>query len=328
MISHGILREKRRIAMARLDLADLDLFRHIAEAGSITGGAVRAHTALAAASTRVRGMEAMLGTRLLERSRQGVTLTPAGHTLLAHARSLLARADRMHEELGAFSGGAGAHVRLLSNTNALTEFLPEVLGRFLAAHPGTTVDLQERLSDEIVGLVAEGAADIGIVAGTVDTGALSTLPFRSDRFVIVASSRDPLAGASSIAFADVLGRDFIGLDRASALQRFLADRALREGRRLRLRVQLRSFDAICLMAQAGVGIGIVPETTARRAAQTMALASVSLRDAWARRDLRVCLRRHEAGDTAIRRLVAYLCPGQAPACGGMPFSPAGPAPRR
>ncbi|RMX06537.1 LysR family transcriptional regulator [Corticibacter populi] len=292
----------------RLDLSDLSLFRHIAEAGSITGGALRAHTALAAASTRLRGMEEAVGTRLVERSRQGVALTPAGHVLLGHARELLVQAERMHEELGTFSGVRGSHIRLLSNTNALTEFLPQVLGRFLADHPGTTLDLRELLSDEIVGLVAEGAADVGIVAGTVDTGALQTLPFRADRFVVVAPPGDPLAGAASVDFASILGRDFIGLDRDSALQRFLAERAWREGCRLRLRVQLRSFDAICLMVQAGVGIGIVPETTARRAQHGMALAIVPLRDDWAWRDLRVCLRRREAGHVALRRLVGYLCP--------------------
>lgn len=294
--------------MAKLDLTDLKLFCSIAEAGSITGGAMRAHTALAAASTRVRGMETILGTSLLERSRQGITLTPAGHALLAHARNLLSQADLMYEELGAFSGSAGSHIRLLSNTNALTEFLPEVLGRFLVDNPSTTVDLQERLSDEIVLRIAEGAADLGIVAGTVDTGALLTLPFRSDRFVIVAPIADPIAGAVSISFADVLDRDFIGLDRESALQRFLADRALREGRRLHLRVQLRSFDAVCLMVQAGVGIGIVPETTAKRAQHSMSISAVPLRNDWAQRDLRVCLRRRETKNAALRRLIDYLCP--------------------
>jgi DNA-binding transcriptional LysR family regulator len=121
---------------------------------------------------------------------------------------------------------------MLSNTNALIEFLPDVLSRFLASHPGVTVDLQERLSDEIVGLVAAGAAEIGVVA-----------------------------------FSQVLGEAFVGLDRTTALQRFLAGRAARKGRRLRLRVQLRSFDGVCRMVEAGVGVGIVPQTTANRAAR-------------------------------------------------------------
>ena len=169
----------------KFDLTDLRLFCEIVDAGSITAGAERNALALAAASTRIRGMEQSLGAALLVRSRQGVTPTPAGLTLLKHARTILAQGARLQDDLGAYAGGASGEVRLLANTNALTEFLPEALSLFLAEHPNVSVDLEERLSDEIVGLIAEGAADIGIVAGTVDVGALATYPFRSDRFVVV-----------------------------------------------------------------------------------------------------------------------------------------------
>src|SRR5262245_9959558 len=208
----------------RFDLADLSLFRHIVEAGSITHGAERAHLALAAASTRIRNMEETLGAPLLLRSRQGVTPTPAGRTLLAHARTILRHAERLRADLGAYAGGLGGQVRLLSNTNALTEFLPEALSSFLSTHANVSIDLEERLSEEIVGLIAEGVADIGVVASTVDMSALETYPFRKDCFVLVVARAHPLARCSSIGFAQVLDNDFVGLDRASALQRFLADK--------------------------------------------------------------------------------------------------------
>ena len=159
------------------------------------------------------------------------------------------------------------------------------MGSFLASHPHVSIDLEERLSDEIVGLIAEGVADLGIVAGTVDASALETYPFRKDRFVLVVPRDHPLAKRSKIPFAQVLDHDFVGLDRASALQRFLADKAARIGQPLRLRVQLRSFDAVCRMVECKVGIGIVPETTARRVERTMAIATVGLADAWAVREL-------------------------------------------
>ena len=274
----------------RFDLVDLRLFCEVVDAGSITRGAERSALALAAASTRIRNMEDALGAPLLERSRQGVTLTPAGRTLLKHARTILSQTARLREDLGAYAGGLSGEVRLLANTNALTEFLPEALSRFLAGHPHVSVNLEERLSDEIVGLVAEGVGDVGIVAGTVDMGRLETFPFRSDRFVVVSSAIHPLAQLSSTTFADVLGFDLVGLDRASSLQRFLSTKAAREGRPLRLRVQLRSFDAVCRLVECGVGVGVVPETTARRAARTMSLGIVELTDDWARRDLTICVR--------------------------------------
>src|SRR5215510_2105745 len=194
------------------DLVDLNLFRHIVEAGSITHGAERAHLALAAASTRVRNMEQALGAALLVRGRQGVTPTQAGRTLLQHARAILRQAESLREDLGAYAGGAAGQIRLLSNTNALTEFLPETLSSFLATHPNVNVDLEERLSDEIVGLIAEGVGDIGIIAGTVDPGRLTTYPFRSDRFVLVVARDHPLAKREKVDFAEVLDLDFIGLD--------------------------------------------------------------------------------------------------------------------
>ena len=151
--------------------------------------------------------------------------TQAGRTLLQHARTMLEQAERLREDLGAYAGGLAGQVRVLSNTNALTEFLPEALSAFLAAHPNVSVDLEERLSDEIVGLIAEGVGDIGIVAGTVDAGRLTTYPFRSDRFVLVVARDHPLAKRSKIGFAEVLDQDFVGLDRASAIQRFLGSKA-------------------------------------------------------------------------------------------------------
>ncbi len=293
----------------RFDLADLSLFRHVVDAGSITHGAQRSNLALAAASTRIRNMEATLGVALLTRGRAGVTPTQAGRTLLQHARAILRQAERLHEDLGAYSGGLGGQIRVLSNTNALTEFLPEALSSFLGAHPTVSVDLEERLSDEIVGLIAEGVADIGIVAGTVDAGTLETYPYRRDRFVLVVAREHPLAKRAKIGFDEVLDRDFVGLDRASALQRFLATKALRIGRPLRLRVQLRSFDAVCRLVECNVGIGIVPESTARRVSKTMAIAIVPLTDSWAVRELTICTRAMTELPLYARQLVEHLRAG-------------------
>lgn len=292
--------------MIRVDLTDLSLFRHVVEAGSITRGAERAHLALAAASARIRAMEGDLGAALLLRARAGVTPTAAGRTLLGHARTMLGQAERLREDLDAFAGGGGGEIRLLSNTNAILEFLPEALGSFLATHPRISVDLEERLSDEIVGLVAEGVADIGIVAGTVETGGLETHPFRSDRFVVVAGNAHRLAGRPSVAFAEVVDEDFVGLDRSSALQRFLSGKAGRLGRTLKLRVQLRSFDGVCRLVEAGVGIGIVPETTARRLGAASRFATVGLEDPWAARDLTICLRGLDELPPSARLLVEHL----------------------
>ena len=290
----------------------MSLFRHVVEAGSITHGAERAHLALAAASTRIRNMEKSLGAPLLLRSRQGVTPTPAGRTLLQHARTMLAQAERLREDLGAYAGGLAGQIRILSNTNALTEFLPEALGAFLAGHPQVSdrsrgaAQRRDRRPDRRGRRRYRHRGRHGRYGPARDLS-VPQRPLRPRG----AATAIPWPPRPSIAFAEVLDHDFVGLDRASALQRFLADKATRIGKPLRLRVQLRSFDAVCRMVEAGVGLGIVPETTARRAARTTAITAVDLEDPWAARDLTLCIRSLN-GPPAFRAAI-----GGAPAQGGV-----------
>jgi len=290
----------------RFDLTDLRLFLNTAEAQSITHGAGRTNLALASASARIRGMEEVLGTPLLERQRRGVRPTAAGRALLHHARLVLQQMERMRGELGAYGSGLKARLRLLSNTAGLTEFLPEALAAYLAAHPNVDIDLEERPSAEIVPAIAEGLADLGIVADVVDLGTLETFPFRTDQLVLIVPRRHRLARRRALAFREALGEDFIGLGSGSALQDYLGAQAARAGHALKLRVRVSSFDAIARMVEQGVGVAAVPETAARRSAQSMAIAAVRFSDAWSLRHLTLCVRRGDALSPQAQKLVAHL----------------------
>jgi DNA-binding transcriptional LysR family regulator len=290
----------------RFDLTDLRLFLHVADSGSITEGADRAHLALASASARIRGMEETLGVALLTRGRRGVRPTPAGQALVHHARLMMEQVERMKGELGAYARGLKGHVRLLCNTAAMSEFLPEPLGTYMAAHPNVDVDLEERPSYEIVQAVAQGIADLGIVADTVDLGDLQTFPFREDRLVVVMPRGHALMKRRQLALRDIAARPFVGLSADSALQDHLGQHALRGGSALKLRVRVRGFDALCRMVERGVGLGIVPEMAARRCRRTMKIAFVPLADAWALRHLTLCVRRFDALPVHAQNLVGHL----------------------
>ena len=251
------------------DLTDLRLFLNIVEGASITRGAAASHLALASASERIRDLELRLGARLLDRERRGVTPTAAGVTFAHHARLMLQQMERMRGEMADYARGLKGHVRLLANTAASIEFLPEALASFLASHPDIDIELEERPSHQIVRGVADGSADAGIVADIVDHGALDTYPIAIDQLVLVVPADHPMA-ARPIAFRDVLDQDFVGLGLGSALQQHLADQASRIGRPLKLRVRVGGFEAVCRMVEAGVGCGILSETAALRYRRIMA----------------------------------------------------------
>jgi DNA-binding transcriptional LysR family regulator len=288
------------------DVIDLNLFRNIAEASSLTRGAERSHLSLPAASTRIKNLEEQVGVKLLTRTNQGVKLTLAGETLLSHARRVLHQLELLTGDLQEFSAGVKGHVRIHANTTGTTEFLPAVLRTYLINHPDVTVDLHERLSSDIVRAVHEGAADIGIIAGTVRTDALEVIPYRHERLVLATALSHDLAQRVSVDFEEVLGYDFIGLPEASAIHHFLKRAAAELQRSLRLRIQVSNFEAASRMIEANVGVGIMPAATADRYARTMALSIVPLNDDWAERHLQICVADRQALPMFARKLLDLL----------------------
>lgn len=291
----------------RYDLIDLQLFLHVAEATSITHGARRSNMSLAAASERIRAMEADLGADLLLRGRRGVQLTSAGFALLQHARAVVQQLHQMRGDLDTFAKGLRGHVRLLVNTVAMLEYLPQLLAAFLAQHPNIDLDLEEKKSPEIMHAVAAGRAEIGIIAGAVDPALqLETFPLAENRLVLVMPKRHPLAGNRKVPFVETLNHDFVGLGAASALQEFVGQQAERAGQRMRVRVRLSSFDVICQMVEGGTGIAIVPEATARRWRRSMSLSIVQLTDAWTVRHLTICVQGRQSLSPHAARLLSHL----------------------
>lgn len=275
----------------RFDLPDLRLFLHVAETGSITAGAARAHLALASASERMRAMEDFAGVALVERTHRGVCLTPAGRALLHHAREILDRHERLGAELARYGAGLRGHVRMFANTTAIAEHLPGPLAAFLGRCPHVDLDLEEKLSREAFEAVAAGRADIAVASDQVDWGELETLPFRRDQLAMVCAADHPLAGRRRVAFSETLAFEHVGLGSGAALQDYLARQARRLGATIPLRVRVRGFTAVCRMAEHGVGVGIAPVSAARRARRSMAIRVVPLSDAWAGRALVIATRR-------------------------------------
>ncbi|WP_151449259.1 LysR family transcriptional regulator [Lacisediminimonas profundi] len=289
------------------DLTDLRLFIHIAEHKSMTRAAERMHLSLGAASARMKELESRFGMRLLYRENKGVQLSPAGETLLRNAQQIMQQVERLKSEMQEYNNGIKGHIRIFANTTAVTEFMPEVLGRFLARYPQVNVALEERLNQEIVRGVQEGTADIGIAAGTIQAQGLHIINFSTDRLVLATAVEHPLAKAGKISFAETLDFPHIGLHEGSTLQHFLNRMVAEIGQRLQLRIQVRGFEAMCRMVEADVGIGILPYSAALRLSATTRLALVELSEPWAVRERSVLVQDLEGLPQYARELVEEIC---------------------
>jgi DNA-binding transcriptional LysR family regulator len=288
------------------DLTDLRLFIHIAEASSLTHGARRAFISPAAASVRIKALEAQLNSHLLYRDSKGVDLTDAGKKLLQHARLIMRQVGYLKTEFAEFGTDSSGHIRIFANTTAVTEFLPELLAGFLAARPGVTVDLRERLSRDIIRGVLDGSTDIGIIAGPVAAKNLQVLHFSTDRLVLVVPKEHELTQRKHIKLRDTVAFHHVGLQEGSTLQAFVRDQAELLGETLVWRIQLSSFEAVCRMVEAGVGIGVIPESAAIRNSKTMNLAILSLDEPWVVRERSILVRDIEALPGCVKALIALL----------------------
>nr|WP_298100498.1 LysR substrate-binding domain-containing protein [uncultured Shinella sp.] len=272
----------------RFDFTDLRLFLAVADAGSITHGAADVGLSLAAASDRLREMEATGRVRLLQRGRRGVVLTEAGEALSHHAREILNQAALMRGELSLYAKGIRATIRVVANTAAIVETLPTRLSPWLAAHSQVDVELRERQSHEIARSVAAGFADIGVLSDAATNEELLLKPFAVSKLAVVSAQAHWLGAEKEVRFAQIGEEYFVGLERG-ALQDHIDAQADRLAMKLRYRIRLRTFESICAAAGAGVGIAIVPETIARRCKRTSRLSVTPLADTWARRHLSVCI---------------------------------------
>lgn len=287
------------------DLVSLALFVRAVETSSLSKAAEQSHIALPAVSRRIAILEYRYGTQLLYRSSQGVTPTPAGKALAFHARQMLEQAEKLQVDLSDYAKGIKGHIRIQANTSAITQFLPHDLAIFTEHFSDVKVELEERRSIEIAQALRDGKADIGVVMEGTPLDGLAYYEYRRDRLVAVVP-RAHLLRSRKTAFANLLEYDFIGLDSSAALMRQLAAVAAHEGQALRLRMHVWSFEAVCKLVQAGMGIGVLPEVAARAFAEVMGLRLIGLTDEWAERRMYVCVRDPGSLPVVGRKLVEQL----------------------
>lgn len=289
----------------RPDLASLALFVRIAETKSITRAAAASHIALAAASRRIAILEDQFGVQLFYRTAKGVDLTPAGNVMLTHARQMLDSVGALRAEISDYSKGVKGVVRVQANASALAQYLPDDLATFAAKHPAIRISLTEERSGAIADALRADATDVGIVMEGANAEGLKLFEYRTDVLCAVVPKKHPVKDRRC-AFATLLDYDFVGLESTTVISRILLEQARQADKPLRLRVQVKSFDVVARMVQAGLGIGVLPEDAARSFAGPMGLRLIGLTDPWATRRMFVAVRPDAGLAAPARQLVEHL----------------------
>jgi DNA-binding transcriptional LysR family regulator len=307
----------------RLDLTTLNLVLAIHDTRSITRGAERENLALAAASKRLSDLEARFGVPLFERRARGVEPTEAGRALVRHVRTLHAGLHALESEVVEFARGIKGHLRIVANASAISECLPPDLAAFSNAHPQIRISLEDQTSAEVQAAVAEGRADVGIFVPPLLDNRLHCRSYRHGTLAAMVPAGHVLAGRGHVRFDDLLDHDIVGVHHGAAVHELMRAEAEGQGKVLKARLQVRGFDAIAQLVEAGLGVAVMPAVVAQRLARLFRVELAALDEPWAGREYLLAVRAQDVLPTVVQRFVDALCPQTDPvpgqsAAGGPP----------
>lgn len=293
--------------MIRPDFTSLRIFLAVHTTGNIARAAEREHIAPSAVSKRLQDLEIDAGPPLFHRHARGVVSTAAGDALARHAHRLFDMMEGMAAELSGFSGGVRGDVRIHAHSSAVVQYLPHEIAGFARQYPDVRVILREAISPDIITSVGEGAADIGIFADNMGPlPGLTLLPYRRDRLAVLLPRDHPLAGRTEVGFSALRDQDFISPEANSSLRVLLETAARDMGCALRFRIEIKTFEAAAAMAEAGLGVAVMPAGIAARYSSSGGLAAAKLSDSWAHRTLVACVRDEDRLGASARLMLRHL----------------------
>lgn len=297
--------------MRDLDLTTLRLFVAVCDARSIAKAGEQANMVASAISKRLAALEDTVGTQLLIRKRRGMEPTAAGQTLLEHARGMLASSELIARDMASYAGGTRGQVRLLATASVMAESLADDVAVFLKMpqHKDIQIDIEERLSTEVVSGVLSGSASLGLCwvgQHAADLRGLQSRPYRSDHLSIVAHSAHPLAELHSVRFEQTLDFEHVSLPVTSAVQVMLQRAAAELGRSVKYRVIVANFESALRVVKANLAISVVPKEVALPYALAHNLKVIALEESWAERHFAISFKDELVLTPAARLLLAHL----------------------
>lgn len=295
-----------KIISVRYDLTSLDLFITVAQERNLTRASRIKHVAVSAISKRITELEAQIGSPLLVRNARGVELTPAGQSLLFYARQLKQTLAQLDTELSGYASGVKGHIRIHAITSALSQFLPQDLAGFARLYPQIKFDIEERVGSAVIRAVADGRADLGIIAAQTPAQGLETYPYRHDELTVVVPGGHGLATRKSVSFKEVLEHEMVGPHLESSMHTLLTREADALGMNLKLRIRISSFDCMCRMVSNDLGIAVLPRSVINQYLRSHKLKAVTLDEPWAQRTLLLALRKYEAATPTLKTFIDHL----------------------
>ncbi len=243
-----------------MTLEQLRVFVEVAERLHVTRAAAVLNMTQPAASAAIQALETRLGTALFDRVGRRLELTEAGRVLLPEAKVVLAKVSGAEQALAELQGLLRGRLRLWASQTIAGYWLPPILYRFHAAHPGVTIELHVGNTLQVSRAVLDGPADLGFVEGDVDEPLLVQIPVAVDQLVIVVAKSHELASLKTIEIDNLRRARWVLREKGSGTRQVFEDGLRRRGFdpvELDVIMELPSNEAVRSVVEAGAGATVI-----------------------------------------------------------------------
>lgn len=241
-----------------MTLKQLRAFLAVAQSLSFAQAGERLHLSQPALSLTIKGLEESLGGRLLSRTTRSVSLTPEGESLLPLARQLLADWDNAEEMLRQRFTLQLGRVAVAAMPSFAGNLLPAALKVFRGRYPQVNVAVHDVINEQVIEMLRNRRVELGIGFEPEAPDGLAFDALYTDRFVAVLPPDSPLAGRQRLSWAELLGEDFIALQRPSAVRLLLEEHLAVHGETLPVAFESHQLATVGRMVASGLGVSAVP----------------------------------------------------------------------
>ena len=270
------------------------------ECGSFTDAAEILNYSQSGISRMIADLEKEWGVVLLERSKNGVSLTSDGTKLLPYARELVEKYEQLQMQVDEINGLQSGLIRIGTFSSVATHWLPNIIKEFQKDYP--FIDYELLLGDytEIEEWIAEGRVDCGFLRLPAKND-FDTVFLEQDELMVVLPLNHPLSGLDKIPVSALCTEPFMLLEKGAKAE----ISAIFERSGLKPNVRFTTWDdyAVMSMVESGLGISILPKLILRRIPYNIVAKPLEIP---AHRNIGIALKDKKNSSVAVKRFLNYL----------------------
>ena len=289
-----------------MHLRNVEIFCDVATRRSFSKAAEAHNVSQSSASQAVHLLEKQLETRLIDRSKRPLELTPAGRVYFEGCRELLEGFREIEDRLQGMRNKVAGRVRVAAiysvgllqmdaYTNLYAELFPDVELQLAYLHP-----------DEVYSRILNDEADLGLVSFPREGGETNSIPWQEQEMVLVVPAGHRLAHRGSVAVSELNGENYVAFTSELTIRKQV-DRWLRRAKvNVKIVHEFDNIENIKRAVEIGSGVAVLPIPTVRRETEFGSLVAVEFEDVTWYRPLGIVHKRNKTFSTAASKFVELL----------------------